>query len=45
MAGDSISNKGTQRALIGAGIAAATAGAMATAFLWNASATGCMTTT
>ena len=35
MAGDSFSNKGTQRALIGAGIAAATAGAMATAFLWN----------
>jgi uncharacterized membrane protein len=35
MAGDSISNKGTPRALIGAGIAAATAGAMATAFLWN----------
>lgn len=35
MAEDSNNSRGTQRALIGAGIAAATAGAVATAFLWN----------
>ena len=35
MAEDGNGSKGTQRALIGAGLAAATAGAAAAAFLWN----------
>ena len=35
MADDSNNSRGTQRALIGAGLATATAGAVATAFLWN----------